>query len=66
MTQRYAGFLASTQQNIADRSQSVMDEMLEGGGLLIGELGFVLLVPLCSEIKTCGCFCSYNIASFKS
>ena len=28
MTQRYAGFLASTQQNIADRSQSVMDEML--------------------------------------
>ena len=28
MTRRYAKYLASAQQNIADRSQSVMDEML--------------------------------------
>ena len=29
MTRRYARFLASAQQNIADRSQRVMDEMLD-------------------------------------
>ena len=29
MNRRYTAFLASTQQNIADRSQSVLDEMLK-------------------------------------
>ncbi len=29
MTRRYARFLASAQQNIADRSQRLMDEMLD-------------------------------------
>ena len=29
MTRRYARFLASAQQNIADRSQRVMDEILD-------------------------------------